>query len=120
MADFQREERYIVLKLKRIPFMHEVKVREFLNRRSLDDALTECVVVESDWPIYDETWENVRRMAEGEPSIGAERDELRAYAAALRLQWLKSRDPYWDGGLDDLDRQVPPPECWGRHGEGGE
>ncbi|MNZ71591.1 hypothetical protein D3C78_899560 [compost metagenome] len=44
------EERYLVVKLKRITVGDEWALRYFLEDRGIPTE--ECVVVESDWPIY--------------------------------------------------------------------
>lgn len=81
---FRREhDRYIVVKVKDLPGMHAIKLHEYLKRKGLDDHLVECVVVESDWPIYEAVWEMVRRLDQDEPlPYMADRDTLvRAYRA---------------------------------------
>lgn len=71
---FQRECRYGVVKLSDV---HEAlskgereqltalmaKIKE--HRLAQGKAPLECVVVESDWPIYEDTWAAVERMATG-------------------------------------------------------
>ncbi len=74
MSQFQREERYIVVKLKRIDSDTQDDLREFLV--SYQIPTEQCVVVEHDWPIHEETWENVERLAKGHKSIREERDQL--------------------------------------------
>ncbi len=72
MSKFKRENRYLVLKRKDIEkyLNREDKMR--LNRISRDIANSrtddekpplECVVVESDWPIYDSVWAMVEDFA---------------------------------------------------------
>lgn len=78
MTDFKREERYIVIKLKDLD---EGQVDD-LRGNLVGIRTRECVVVEAGWPIYEETWENVQRLAEGRPSIGEERDALEAHVEA--------------------------------------
>jgi len=76
---FEQEERYIVVKLKRLGSEEEAALREFLQSYQIDTE--QCVVVEHDWgPIYDETWDAVKRLAEGRQSIASERDEAQAEA----------------------------------------
>lgn len=72
MSNFKREERYIVVKLARIDAETEGALREHLD--SWQIPTEECVVVEHDWPIYEQTWDAVQRLAEGRPQ---EEDELR-------------------------------------------
>lgn len=83
MSNFKREERYIVVKL--IDLLESGKqerdLRCFLGGKAIPTRA--CVVVEPDWPIYEETWENVQRLAEGRPSIRDEWDALARQCDAL-------------------------------------
>ena len=75
MSYFHQEERYVVIKLKnyQADIPEEYQAAHIRNLKdSARDALVECVVVESDWPIYEETWENVQRVVEGQVSIKTE------------------------------------------------
>lgn len=51
---FQREERYIVIKRKHLDEHDEETLREFLADREI--GTVECVVIESDWPEYETVW----------------------------------------------------------------
>lgn len=62
---FQREHRYVVLKIKDIDNALELWERDQLinicnkilaYRESTDRDPLECAVVESDWACYDEVW----------------------------------------------------------------
>ncbi|MBZ9780878.1 hypothetical protein K9857_04850 [Pseudomonas sp. REP124] len=59
---FEREDRYIVLKLKRLP-SYEVA---YLQDRHAK-AMVECVVVEHDWPEYNLVWAMIEHRMAGEP-----------------------------------------------------
>lgn len=62
MSEFQREERYIVLKLSRLP------AREAAYLRAIQkDAIVESVVVEADWPEYDLVWLMLENRMSGKP-----------------------------------------------------
>ncbi|WP_428398219.1 hypothetical protein [Marinobacter salarius] len=63
MSDFKREERYIVIKRKHLDEIAEHHIRYWLAENSIPTF--ECVVVESDWPNYDATWEAVQQVEEG-------------------------------------------------------
>lgn len=79
MSEFQREHRYWVIKRKHLTQKQDEACRQFCGRLRYEGVPdVEAAVVESDWPIYEETWENVKRCAEGRPSIGDERDALAA------------------------------------------
>ena len=62
MSEFNREDRYIVLKLNRLP-KDEV---EYL-RDCHPKAMVECVVVEHDWPEYQLVWTMIEHRMAGKP-----------------------------------------------------
>src|SRR5438045_1552616 len=64
---FKREERYIVVKLSRLPFREkmEPRLRSEITRYAGEDALVECVVVESDWPEYETVWQMIEARCTG-------------------------------------------------------
>lgn len=66
MSEFEREERYVVLKLKHMS--DDVKKHLFdavLAGDGFNQFQTECVVVEADWPIYEQVWHMVQLLSEG-------------------------------------------------------
>jgi hypothetical protein len=67
MSEFKHEERYIVVKLKRIDYETKQALRDFLDSRRVPTE--ECVVVEHDWPIYEPVWDMVQALAEGNQSL---------------------------------------------------
>lgn len=77
MSEFKRENRYIVLKISRLHVEELLSLKDFIDSYQL--TTEDCAVVEHDWPIYDETWENIQRLAEGRPSV---REELQAQLEA--------------------------------------
>lgn len=90
MKEFKREERYIVVKLSDLHgnrYTHQT-----LLHRVRDGSIPtrECVVVEAHWPIYEQTWDAVQRLAEGRPQriaeLEAELDQLREQNEALTLE----------------------------------
>lgn len=62
MSEFQREERYIVVKLKDLD---DEQIDE-LRGNLVGIRTRECVVVEPDWPIYEIVWHLVERVATGQ------------------------------------------------------
>ena len=54
---FEREERYIVVKLKYLTAGQEDNLRAFLKRSGIETE--ESVVVESDWPEYETVWKMI-------------------------------------------------------------
>ena len=71
MSEFKREVRYVSLKLKHMT----QKEKDFLYQIILDPAgaygyarfQTEGVCVEKHWPVYEQTWDAVKRMSQGKP-----------------------------------------------------
>jgi hypothetical protein len=63
MSDFKREERYLVFKRKDLCHMSEKQLKEWMWEWDIETV--DCVVVESDWPNYEHTWETIQAVAEG-------------------------------------------------------
>ena len=61
--EFEREERYIVVKINRLEDESEIALREFLQSWQIDTE--QCVVVEHDWPNYEHTWDTIQQVADG-------------------------------------------------------
>lgn len=80
---FTRERRYLVLKTKdveQLPAKHKQRLAQieqavFAIRRGRP---LECVVVESDWPIYEATWQQIEAYSKGKHII---RDPNRVLSA---------------------------------------
>lgn len=62
MTEFSREERYIVLKLSDLTEDEYSHIDEYIEKCMIERR--ECVVVESDWPIYEEVWNMIEKMGE--------------------------------------------------------
>lgn len=58
MSGFEREERYIVIKIKDLDELSYTAVQNFLVREYI--STREAVVIESHWPIYDAVWDMVK------------------------------------------------------------
>lgn len=59
---FEREDRYIVLKLKRLPGDEAEYIRDCHPQ-----AMVDCVVVERDWPEYHLVWAMIEHRMAGKP-----------------------------------------------------
>jgi hypothetical protein len=69
---FKREQRYIVLKVKDVLACNFTQeqidafnvVCDAVNRYRIESGkgLLECVIVEKDWPNYEETWKEIERI----------------------------------------------------------
>ncbi|MBZ5486951.1 hypothetical protein HW452_05365 [Halomonas aquamarina] len=75
MSEFKRENRYLVLKYSDLRPEELEALRAFIETNDLRSR--KAVVIEHDWPIYEQTWDAVQRLAEGRVQ---ELDELRANA----------------------------------------
>lgn len=90
MSEFKRENRYIVIKRKDLSLLTDKAVEELENilmalsiakQPDIDtgaNSEVDCVVVERDWPIYEETWENVKRLDKGGETLAQENKRLKA------------------------------------------
>ncbi|EMU9331752.1 hypothetical protein AAA806_002016 [Vibrio cholerae] len=74
-SEFVREDRYLVLKRSDIETGLSEGQKDILlaiadivgfERRRLGKTPLECVVVESDWPNYEETWSQIKSVVYGE------------------------------------------------------
>lgn len=62
---FEREERYIVVKLKHLAGLQVAPLRNFLRENRVPQI--ECVVVEHDWPEYNLVWAMLEHRMAGKP-----------------------------------------------------
>lgn len=60
MSDFKREERYVVIKTKKLTQDQELKLADFLDKEKIFPV--GCVVVENDWPIYEHVWDLIEGL----------------------------------------------------------
>jgi len=63
MNEFEREERYIVIKRKHLSGRQEAALRSRLYGEHI--PLIECVVVEHDWPEYEPVWQMIEARMTG-------------------------------------------------------
>lgn len=118
---FAREDRYIVLKLKRLPKDEAEYLRDCHPK-----AMVECVVVESDWPEYQLVWAMIEHRMAGKPvpdfSLWRRADALQALLTAAderadvlerdkaRIDWLAEQpvDTLYldDGRIIDIAGRV--------------
>jgi hypothetical protein len=61
MSSFQREERYIVIKLSDLTDEEYEDIEGYLERNIIEQR--ECVVVEAHWPIYEEVWNMIEGLS---------------------------------------------------------
>jgi len=97
-GEFQREDRYIVIKRKDLESTPTLMTHAFLF--ALDGLLEhlpkrECLVVESDWPEYGPTWAAIQARVEGQGAQAG--DERAAFEQFVRGRFPKT-------GLGIIDR----------------
>lgn len=63
MSEFEREERYIVIKRKHLDDIQDHHIKYWLRENNIPTV--ECVVVEADWPNYEHVWSTVEAVADG-------------------------------------------------------
>lgn len=73
MAEFQRERRYVVAKISDVnaaltdaekQLLQSLMEKVDVHRVNSGKSPLECVVVESDWPNYQSTWNSVQQVFE--------------------------------------------------------
>lgn len=74
---FQREERYIVIKINDLKetslgMYLEEHIRAFLKQYGVSPR--ECVVIERDWPEYEPAWRMIQDRMEGRANADAQRE----------------------------------------------
>ena len=82
-SEFKKEVRYVVLKLSKMTDEQKTALGAALSEINLmDDAMPDCVVVESDWPNYQDTWSDIQAVCEcrfiSRAELQAERDQMAA------------------------------------------
>jgi len=86
MAEFQREERYIVVKRSRLNAASEHQIRQVIP----GSALVDCVVIEHDWPEYEPVWQMIEQRCTGVRVDNAYNRLLEALEKAVA--WLRHYD----------------------------
>lgn len=75
MSEFKRELRYFVLKVKDVDkFLNDkdkVELNRILDKISFGRSINgkedlECVVVENDWPEYEQVWDMIKKRVESQ------------------------------------------------------
>jgi hypothetical protein len=79
--EFKREERYIVIKRKHLPFWKESQLRTVMEDFGIEPL--ECVVVEKGLPNYEQTWRDLEKVYHGEYADNEKRDSLLAHVEQL-------------------------------------
>jgi len=75
MSEFKREhDRYIVIKRKDLLKHQAEDIGTYIDGENI--RTRECVVVESDWPIYETVWGMVQRLAEGKTQLHQEMNQM--------------------------------------------
>lgn len=83
MSEFQREERYIVLKIKDLTLDQTCDLRDYIAEQGIKTV--GCVVVENDWPNYEHVWQTVEQVANGTWQAARAQQAGSGEAAAERI-----------------------------------
>lgn len=94
MSEFQREDRYIVIKrsdLERLRGGQTEGLRQQLSKVYPLLPKRQCAVIESDWPEFEQVWRMIEARVAGNPlpdydALAAQRDEGLAREARLRSE----------------------------------
>lgn len=88
-APFQREERYVVIKVSKM-HPHPAFRAKHLSalKREHEDALVDCVVVERDWPEYEPTWAAIEARVTGKPAPQPHPEPI-AWMVGTAIWWTK-------------------------------
>ena len=103
--EFKREDRYAVIKYKKLTDQQWTLVPELLEK--FDKARVDCVVVEKDWPEYHLVWAMIEHRMAGKPvpdfNLWRQADDLQQRLAdaerrnaeleknAARYIWLRDK-----------------------------
>ncbi len=91
---FEREHRYFVFKVKNLTQDQQQRLYDFEMELGPRNSVGECVVVESDWPNYQDTWADIQAVSEGRfvsrTQLQAERDALAAQVESMRAAMLNA------------------------------
>ena len=96
MSEFKRENRYLVIKWKdavaalstgELDLLHGIANAVAEHRKAKGKTPLSCVVVEADWPIYEQAWDLVKQQA----AIDTIRELARPCSQQLR-SWEVSDD----------------------------
>lgn len=108
-STFQREDRYIVIKrsdLEKVPVGYWSSLIEPIGALQAHLPHRECLVIESDWPEYDQAWRMIeRRMAGQLPVTAAEELEAVLHWRDKHAVAIKERDALQDR-LNAADQRI--------------
>lgn len=126
MTDFIKEDRYIVFKIKDLKAFLSDEQKEQLDaisktileaRRAQDRPDVDCVVVESDWPIYNQVWGMIKTIEEQRTYDRTNRNgEVRcSFNRCERKECEKHFEQHWNAGrrVSDLRNETCPDEVLG-------
>lgn len=94
MSEFQREDRYIVLKRSDLNARHPKEI-EMLGHAltAIGRSSRQYLVIESDWPEYEPVWQMIERRMAGQPAVtAAEELEAVLHWREKHGQAIKERD----------------------------
>lgn len=86
---FQREHRYFVFKVKNLTQEQQQRLYDFEMELGPYNSVGECVVVEADWPNYQDTWDAIQAITE---KRYISRGHLQTDCAEWRARAIKAED----------------------------
>lgn len=114
--EFQRENRYTVLKISDIvealdpdekTTLIELEEKIDRYRKAEGKVSLECVVVESDWPEYEPTWKAIECRVVGVPRPAVE-------SPCICLRCIKKADIRVHGLRTDMTQMIVCPKCFNK------
>ena len=117
---FKREERYVILKLKHMTKLQQDFLYDTIL--NIDGAYayakfqTNCVVVESNWKCYEQTWQAIQREFEGkDPAVPIKQSTIDEIVECLGLSSINVyilasnnliSTPEWDEEVRGIDKLI--------------
>lgn len=99
-GEFEREERFIVIKRKHLDGNKETWLRSQLEQHGI--GTVECVVVESDWPEYEAVWKMIEDRCAHRPTQARDTDtELLDRAEKAWQRFFYPANDCFTGDLGD-------------------
>jgi hypothetical protein len=106
---FEREERYIVIKRKRLNVAQETAL--WAQMRRLHIGTVECVVVEDDWPEYETVWQMIEDRCAPHTTLQSHGQAfdaagVREACAKVADGNVMSGNDQWSAGHDAAARKI--------------
>ena len=108
MPKLKRENRYVVIKIKHLDGPAKDLLARLLEANSIPVLGKDCVVIEDDWPEYEQAWKAIEsRMSGSGESTQPGIDALKAQVNALRDHMADIGSRGWTDKADRLLSEIP-------------